>query len=311
MKRCVKPKVTILILLAAFCADMALWGCAAEEKKTDEPINAQTTSTLYEQFLNGEIPATVSSDYFVDGYAEDILEKNSALTLKELEDCVSNYYFDPEDTDKSFGGHIQYAYMTCPDSPEKREKSLLVKFMGLDIYSENDDSYAVFILSENNGQLSIIGLYECWDRSITTAYANGILSGGGSGGADYHTADLSAILSDGQRIPIYDAAFYSGRSSGEIDWPLYNEIFDDQPEPALTVSIYTIGNEKYYQYDMTYCGEAEIPLCEDYINRCREESAVYWSSDKEIETAVQKQCTAVGVDYALISQREEVVWNDL
>lgn len=284
----------------------------------DTPTNSIKTSesssdsrSLYEQFLNNNIPAAVGSSYPEGNYTAQILGKNSTLTLTELESRVSAYFFDPEYTDKTSCDRIQYAYVDCPDSADANAKNLLVKFVGLNIYAQDDDSYAVFILTENDGQLHITDTYQCWARSETTAYANGILSSFGSGGAGDHVGGLSVILSDGTQAPVYSAEMLSGWWISYVNDSIYNEVFGENTEPLLTVSIYTIGDKKYYQYDTSYCEESEIPLCENYINRCRDEAAINWISEEELKAAIQNRCTAVGIDYSIVEQKEEAVWNDL
>lgn len=64
---------------------------------------------------------------------------------------MNSNYLNPEyrfDGGRTSYDEIQYAYMECLDSDGK---NLLVKFSGLDIYSENDDSYAVMVVAENGG----------------------------------------------------------------------------------------------------------------------------------------------------------------
>lgn len=219
---------------------------------------------------------------------------------------------NPEYTDKTSCDQIQYAYVKCPDSSDETEKNLLVKFVGLNIYTQDDQSYAVFILAENNGRLYITGSYECWARSETTAYENGILRSSGSGGAGDHYDGISVLLSDGKPVSIYDAEILSGWWTSYVNDTIYNEVIDENTVPPdLIVAIYTIGDKKYYQYDMSDCREEEKPLCESYISRCRDEAAINWVSEEEIQTAVQNQCIAVGIDYSIIEQREEAVWNEL
>lgn len=277
----------------------------------DASENDSDAKSLYEQFLNNSIPATVDSAYSEGDYDAQIITKNAALTLTELGDCVSKYFFDPEYTDKTSCDQIQYAYTGCPDSSDENARHLLIKFIGLNIYAQDDDSYAVFILTENDGQLYITDSYQCWARSETVAYENGVLWNYGSSGAGDHESDQSVILSDGKQTAIYKTNILSGWWTNAVNGSLYTEVFGDNTEPNLVVSIYTIGSEKYYQYDMTYCEKEEIPLCEEYINRCRDEAAINWVSEEEVQTAIQNRCTAVGIDYSIIDTQEEAVWNDL
>ena len=43
------------------------------------------------------------------------------------------------------------------------------------IYAPDDDSYAVVVISENSGQLYVTAEYECWARSATSIYSNGVI----------------------------------------------------------------------------------------------------------------------------------------
>lgn len=311
-------KTNGITLLTAACIGITLSGCAADEKISDNQnmgqeitvSNTQTPETaadkdmvnetiettpssqsLYEQFLNNDIPVFFNSNYTENDYLEPILENGSSYTLAELGKCVSEYYLDPERTDKASYDYVQYAYVECPDTADTNDKNLLVKFIGLNIYCSDDDSYAVFVITDDNGQLYVTDTYECWARSETTAYTNGTLSGFGSNGALDHSGELSVILSNGKQAPIYDVRIVSEDSH-------------------LTFFFYTIGKEKYYQYDMSDCPEEEKAQCEDYINNYWNETDISWSTEEEIQTAIQNRCSAIGVDYSITQSPEEVVWNN-
>ena len=278
---------------------------------TEAQKAALNSQGLYGQFLSGDISVTFNSNYTENIYLEPILENGNSYTLTELGECVSKYYLDSEYTGKKSYDYIQYAYVECPDSADVNDRNLLVKFVGLSIYSPGDASYAVFIITENNGQLYVTDTYECWARSETTAYANGVLGSGGSGGANYHSYTLSVILSNGQQTTIYDGHILTSWCVGDIGGAIYSEVFNEKTYPNLAVYISTIGDEKFYQYDTSYCSEEEKPLCETYISRCHDEAGINWVTDEELESAIQRQCSALGIDYSITQDREEVVWNNL
>ena len=289
---------------------------AASDTSTDSP-DVQETATdsrsLYEQFLNNNVAVTVSSDYPLPDYMEPTFEKGSSYTLSELGTRVSQFFLDPEYTDKTSYDYIQYAYIDCPDTADTSDKNLLVKFVGLNIYSQDDDSYSVYIITENNGQLYITGEYQCWARSAATAYANGTLKDSGSGGAGDHYIGLSVILSNGKNTSIYSAEELYGWWTSYVNADIYNEVFDENEniESNLIVSIYTIGDNRYYLYDISECSEEEKTQCENYINRCRDEAGVNWVTNEEIQTKIQNQCSAVGIDYSITQNQNEAVWNNL
>lgn len=278
---------------------------------TEEEPAASDSKSLYEQFLSGEASASVSSSYPDPDYVDAIIQKGDSYTLTELGQQVSKYFLDPEYTDKTSYDSIQYAYITCPDSASGKQ-NLLVKFVGLNIYTQDDNSYAVFVITEDNGQLSITYQYQCWARSETVAFSNGILSDSGSGGAGDHYGGLSVILADGTVSGIYGAEVLSGWWTSYVDAGIYSEVFGADMEPGgFIVSIYTIGDDRYYLYDMSECTEEERSLCENYIAKCQEEQGINWITDEEIQTAIRNRCSALGISYESIEQKQEAVWNNL
>lgn len=273
-----------------------------------EPQETDTPS-LYEQFLHNDLPATIGKGFPQEEYRSPICETGASYTLSELGDKVSVYFLDPEYTDKTSYDSIEYAYVNSSDGTDK--KHLLVKFVGLNIYAPDDLSYAVFVITENDGQLYITHEYECWARSATLAYANGLLHSDGSGGAGDHYVGLSAILSDGNCSSIYFSEILGGWWTSYVDAGIYSEVFGESMETNLTVSIYTIGDTLYYLYDMSACSEEEKPLCETYIDNCRTQAGINWVTEEEIQTAIQNQCTALDIDYTILQSQEETAWNQL
>lgn len=325
MKQNKNRKSIETFLLVMSCAGILLTGCAADRKNANEQTAGQTISKedveevqtqdaapspdLYEQFLNNSIPAIVRSDYPVKNYyAEEVFQTGDTYTLSELGTRVCEYFLHPEFSDKTSYDEIQYAWIECPDSPDSDKKNLLLKFTGLDIYAPNDDSYAVFVLTEENGQLYFTDEYQCWARSGVTAYSNGTLKDYGSAGAGDHLTGLSVILSDGKQMPVYSIETLSGSWTGYVSGTIYNEIFYDVEAQNFTVSICTIGDKQYYQYDLSGCSEEEKAQCESYVQRCRDEQGVHWAEDEEIQAAINDQCGLLGIPEDIAQQQEETVW---
>ncbi len=282
----------------------------AVTNETEEESPAQADATgLYEQFLSNSASVTISSDCPLEDYMTPIFEAGDSFTLTELGDCVSGYYLNPEYTDKKSYDEVQYAYVPCPDSAD--EQNLLVKFVGLNIYSPDDESYAVFVITQDNGQLYISYLYECWARSATMAHANGLLSEYGSHGAGAHSVGLSAMLANGKNTRIYGAEVLMGTWTSSVNETIYHEVFDENTITNLTVSIYHIGDNEYYWYDMSDCDEDDKERCETYISRCREEAGISFVTQEEIQALIKARCQEIGVDYSLTEQEQEAVWQKL
>ena len=277
----------------------------------EQPEAAADTASLYEQFLHNNLPAVVGRSFPQEDYRAPICEPNASYTLSELGARTADYFLDTTFTDRTTYDAIEYAYIGCPDNPGGDKKNLLVKFVGLDMYAPDDMSYAVFVLTETDGQLYITHEYECWARSAEEPYANGLLHSDGSGGAGDHFVGLSAILSDGSCTNIYFSEILHGWWTNYVDTDIYNEVFDENMEINLMVYIHTIGDTRYYQYDMSECTEEEKPLCETYIDKCRTQVGINWVTDDEIQAAIQNQCAALNIDYGLLQPYEETGWNQL
>ena len=66
--------------------------------------------------------------------------------------------------------------------------------------------------------------------------------------------------------------------------------------------------EEYYTYDLSECTDDQLPMCETYINRCRDEAGINWITDGEVQELIDKRCSSMGVDYDNMDQLEEVNW---
>ena len=279
----------------------------AEPDPTD---TAAATGTLYEQFLRNEVSAAVSSSFPEVDYPNPVMEKGKSYTLAELKERISSYFLDPEFSNKTVCDYVQYAYVNSADSTGARQ--LLVKFVGLNIYAPDDDSYAVVVISENSGQLYVTAEYECWARSATSIYSNGVIDSYGSSGAGDHMGGTDILMSDGTVASVYYAKDLAGQWTGSVNQTIYNEVLGMDTDPGnFIVAICTVGEEKYYRYDMSECTEEQKALCESYVNRCRDEQGIVWITEDEVLGAVKERCAILGVSYETIQQKPEPVWNNV
>lgn len=285
------------------------------QTKDIQPKNTQTekvqteddSHNLYERFLNNEAALTVRDDFSEYNYQHLSVYPDCFYTLEELGQIVNASYFDPEHTDKTSYDAMQYAYAGCLDQDKEH---LLIKFTGLNIYCSNDDSCAVYVITEDDGQLYLTYFYECWPRSETLAYNNGTLSGFGSEGAGSHLAELSAILSDGTPANIYTMHILSGGFYVSwIEGSLYNEIFGKNEETSMIVSTLRINDNKYYMYDLDACTPMDRSLCETFIEKCRDEEGFCWITSEEMNELIKDRCDILGIDYEKTVQTEETIWN--
>ena len=290
-------------------------------EKADSQGDSTKSGSLYEKFLRNEIVATVTIESSQENeYYVPLLEKGSFYTFEQLGQRISEYFFDPEYSDKTSYDQVQYAYVNSADGAGAQK--LLIKFVGLNIYAPDDDSYAVVVVSENDGKVYLTAEYECWARSEMTIYGNGIFSEYGSGGAGDLYGGISALLSDGTIDSVYGTEelyewwtsyiCYTYDVDQASDSDIYQEVFGTDTSPdALIVTVYTIGNDKYYQYDIGECAEEQKVLCETYLDRCHDELGINWSLDEEVETAIQGRCAGLGISYEETMQQPELAWHIL
>ncbi|MDE7185542.1 MAG: hypothetical protein K2O40_14015 [Lachnospiraceae bacterium] len=276
-------------------------------QETADNINQnETTQDLYAGFLKNEVPVTVASDYPQQDYVIYNLEPGKSYTFSALGEFVNKRYFNPEYSTKTSYDYAQYVYL---DSSNSSAKKLLVKFSGLGIYSPDDDSFAVYVITENNGQLYLTDSYECWARSFTKACRNGLFVSDGSTGAGDHYAGVSALTDTGKIEEIYGTEILTGSWASYVsNETIYYEIFAGNEDIVFSVMIYTIGEKMFYTYDLSECTDNQISICETYINRCRDEIGIEWVTQEVVEEAIKERCSLLGVDYNAIDQTEEAEW---
>lgn len=156
-----------------------------EAKESEAPISDED---IFMQFISGEISAKMETDCELDlSYAGVIYDYSSysatytfdttgMISLSQLiSSIIDNMEFpDPDNKVKTY-----YAITnTLSGKP-----ILAVKLENLGIYSEDDDSYALFVFAVNDGQLYMTYAYDSWARSWVNICDNMIFSGFGSGGA--------------------------------------------------------------------------------------------------------------------------------
>lgn len=281
---------------------------AAKDSETERIPAEESAQDLYMQFINNEIPAAVSGVYPKKEYKTVNLETGRSYTFTDLGAYVNQNYFDPEYSEKTTYDEVQYTYVDCPDSDSQ---NFLIKFVGLNFYAPDDESFVVYVLTEHNGQLYLTDEYECWARSYREQYRSGLCSSDGSGGAGDHYAGMSAILSDGRITDIYSVETLYGWWASSVSETIYREVFDENAEILLNVSIYSVGEDRYYMYDLSECTDDQLPLCETFISRCSSEARIAWSTDEEIQEAIKNRCILLGIDYSTLNGQTSVTWTDL
>ncbi|GMQ57191.1 hypothetical protein AN1V17_15860 [Vallitalea sediminicola] len=142
-----------------------------------DPILTQEELSLqaYEKFMKNE--TKVSFDRFMpkDYFKGTLYKEGSEYTLSEVLDIVTAYYFE-NSTNKKIES-IDYSYIDCGMDGVKE---LVLRFNGVDIYDEDDNSALVYIVKYIEEKLSLCYYYETWARSDSTLNEYGYYKSGGS-----------------------------------------------------------------------------------------------------------------------------------
>ena len=182
----------------------------------------EAAAQIYEAFLHGE-EALNDGRYLLD-----------LLPVQEP-GYLWNGYVD----------EIQYAYLDlgADEIPE-----LLVTFVGMDMYAQDDDSTWEYVIRYDGTGLSVCYEFETWARSDTTVSYYGVVHSGGSNGAASHSSSAGVLDAQGQYQELYWLD-EEGLVSYFIE-PFYSDGFTevDTLAPDTGLCIYRIGGIYYLSY---------------------------------------------------------------
>jgi hypothetical protein len=168
-----------------------------ESNLSSEEIERQESLEAYEKFMRNE--AKLSFDRFMtDNYMDErFYEMGSEYTLSEILDIVTDRYFEYS-TDKKIQ-YIDYSYLDCG---KDGVNELFLRFNGMDLYGEEDDSTLVYIIKYIDGKLDLCYTYETWARSESSINEYGYYQCSGSNGATNHGSEDGLVDKDGNWQPI-------------------------------------------------------------------------------------------------------------
>ena len=202
--------------LDEYIYDMTDYAWATRDKNVS---GSDAAAQMYEAFLHGE-------EALNDGrYLLDLLPEHYAGELW-------NGYVD----------EIQYAYL---DLGADEVPELLLTFVGMDIYAQDDDSTWEYVIRYDGAGLSVCYDFETWARSDTSVSYYGIVSDGGSNGASSHSYYEGILDAEGNYVGIYGCN-QEGMVSTYQE-PFYSDGFEMLPDIGL--NIYEIGDSYYLVYD--------------------------------------------------------------
>lgn len=222
------------------------------------------------------------------------LDTDKEYYLVELLDMVTKSYFQYFE-DRTKIGALEYAYL---DLGADGVLDMAVRFKGLNIYSENDDSSLVFIIVYENEKLYMRCSYETWARSEGTLYYNGYKLCNGSGGAGDHILEESLITVQGRAEIISFQEILSAWWCRDISPQAYDEVWGDEASDNLEVKVFHIDGNV-----LICCEAGEDEKIARFISLCEQQGIVF-STQEEVNKQIEMRKTELGLDDKEMIQRE-------
>ena len=247
--------------MACVCICLSLSGCSDAKNKA-------SAWGEFEGFINGSESAVVDDEVNL-GYDDfDCANCGKKYTLNELNDyMINSEYYQHNPT--------IYAYLMKKDDGNV----LLLKYDGMDIYCQDDDSFVIFAITSKDDGFHITYDVESWCRSVVDLNAEGVIESWGSGGAGDHYSDKG---------------FLDGRGA-------YNEIFS-----AEECGTGWIGSMFMYNTDVSFSEETI-----NHANKVdgKEENIVtLYTIDGQMYGTVENSDTKAALALVESSKNDGVIW---
>lgn len=246
---------------------------------------------VYQNFLQGKGNLTVhvgEGKWF--GSQEEM-----NLTFQDMLAKVVDTYLGYSDRDTV--NSIEYAYLDCGNDGVEE---LALRFVGLDIYSDDDNSDATVVISCKDGALELVYSCESWARSNTEINYYGCIDSGGSGGAGAYYIEMGYINADGVVQTVYTGEILGGWWVSYVSEELYQEAFGDSEDPDMQISVFNFDDSSYYVAEL---GDYATQECLDYIALCQAQGMTF-VQDQEIDDIFMQRIAELGIQEEWLEEHE-------
>lgn len=245
----------------------------------------------YRRFLAGEETVQMREGVWYYGDAQ------AAWSVYDIQAELANSYLSGTDRLP----YIQYTYLDCGgDGVEE----LAIRFVGLDIYAQEDDSDCTMIITCSGDLLEVVYTCESWARSYTSPLYHGCIPSSGSAGAGDHPFDMEYLDADGNLHTVYDAEELGGIWFRRLDPDIYDTVFgSDEPNAAIT-HYYMNGTD--YLVVQTF-DDLLDPRFEEYASLCEQKGMRFVSRDEILEL-IEQYAGELGIETEWLYE-EELSWN--
>ena len=214
------------------------------EGAAEEAIPADAVSA-YRIFLGMYGDATLEAEVDKEvalGYSDYEYEHaGEKLTFEQLCDAMKN----SSELDGDYDPVPYYSYIEAGDNT-----LLAVKFQGMNIYSENDDSFTVLIFNYKDGTLHITDSFDSWARNTVQLYENGLIESSGSAGAGEMIEDAGVLSEEGKYQMLFSDDCCIGDWIGSAtSYDVYSKFYDSEVNiPGIELHGFTFDDETVWSY---------------------------------------------------------------
>lgn len=307
-----KKILLIIIFMLSLCLSCQTAVYAKEdtvsgEKDTIADINKKAKEA-YQEFLDGERKVYIKDNHLnnisneekytisIDGCdIRDILESCMLTKRAWLESYPDNAEFEDCRIIS-----IEYAYM---DYGNDGILDLAVKFTGLGVYVQNDDSSDIYVITYQNDKLVFCERYSTYARGITDLYYYGYSIWTGIAGAFSTLYTYSCPDAEGDNQTIVKLDEKVGPAVCYIDNIAYENVFGDTRNQSdnMVITKWEIDDKTYYTYEIE--DDENKDLCEKFIDFCQKDG-ISFSTKEEIKILIDLKKAALGITDEWFEKKE-------
>lgn len=267
-----------------------------EEVYTSDAVKA------YEEFLLGNQTVRIADIIYDNDWiiltkwqGEDVYLENLIQDLVE----TSNNLEDGIDS-------VQYALIDCGNDGKKQ---LALRTYGMSYHSLGDDSDFTMVFDWQDGEVSMIYAVASWARDCHTLYANGYVSGCGSGGMHYTWEGI--IGSDGGYQASYYCAVSGSGLHGMTPYRALWEIYGMEGVPTDFYE-YTINDENIYAYDiLKETTNEKMQMIQNYIQENEAAMGIHFVTNDEAWKCVEENRKTLGITDEMGNEENKIAWKTL
>lgn len=269
-----------------------------------EAEQASEEVAAYEAFLTGTCRAYCSNNLYDDGFYDDVLKKQveKGFFLADILEGIE------EDVRERIGGvgSVQYALIDCGNDGKKQ---LALRTYGMAFHYPDDDSDFTMVFDWQDKKVTLIYAVASWARNYDTLYADGYVSGYGSGGARYQWEGI--IGADG----IYHSCYHGTITPNGIHgMGLYTEFCKNNDIKVVPIDFYeyTIDDEMIYAYDiLEETTDIEEQVINNYLAENEAVTGMHLLTNDVAWEYIENKRKTLGITDEMGEEKNKITWSTL